>query len=615
MNHLVDLINFIIDHTFSLTIPINLIFFCVIFSLFSFTLIRVFIKYWITNRSVKKGRSYLFDITLNNIDLKYFDLKEKFLQDKYFHEHWREFDETLRKIKEGNQTSYYNTAEASYFLNIDTLFYNRFSSGFYFIIPTILTGLGILGTFVGLVFGLQFFESVNFADTESVATASEGLLSGIGASFITSVWGLFFSIFLNLILSRIKSDAELEIKIFTDKLEALFPRHISAEGEGLFEIKKELEKHTTALESFSTKLAHTVSAALEDGINKSLAPTVEKMAGVMERFSMEKSENVAHTLSSLVTDFKESLTGAAQTEIENLNKTLDSITSSLNQSNNTFSLMLKQWEENIQDQSDLSKNQKMYIDMIGTNLEKIDHSSSKINEITDVQKAVLLNFNNVIDQIDKIRIILFPLESCLDKANEASEKYLETAQLFNNSSEQFNSAIKLNNILIQNQRDTINEMAPLADNLKNTIYEIKTPLSEISNTISDLKNIEGIKLETYDKVNNMTDNLNLLFNTINDYESKMKNLVNEFSSTTNSARELWEGYRNTFETIQKEINEGIIQYTDTMREKSKEIFVQYDESLSSGLKHISQSIMDLVESFESLEDKLEELTEGKKENV
>ncbi|MCB9211517.1 MAG: anti-phage defense ZorAB system ZorA [Ignavibacteriales bacterium] len=608
MEKLLELIQFLLTNTFSTTNPINLLFFILIASLFLLGVIVVSKSTLYTRKGIKRGLKILEGTNFNNIDERYFILENAFKSDEFYKEQWREFDETLRKLVINDVTSYYNTAEVSHFLNSDTLYYKRFASGFYFILPTVLTGLGILGTFVGLVFGLQFFSGVDFANTESVAKASEGLLSGIGASFITSVWGLFFSILLNLIYSRQESITEKRISAFTDKIEGLFPRHISAEGEGLFEIKKELEKHTTALESFSTKLANAVTSALEEGINRSLAPTIEKMAGVMEKFSTEKTENVSH----MVHDFKDSLTSAAQQEMENLKETLKTITESLNQSNSTFSGMLSSWQNKVTEQNNLSENQQKMMESLSSNLEKLNTSSLAMGGITDQQKNVLGEFTEVIKNVERLSNIISPLTQVLEMANSASEKYTQTAQLMDNSSTNFLEAINQNSNLIQIQKQTLNELLPISNQFKSIIDQLRSPINDISKTISDLNNIEKIKYETYDKIDNMTYKLNEFIDKVNEHEVYVQNLMTQFQSTNNSAQNIWNSYRSSIEAIQNEIDEGIVRYTDTMRNKTEETFKVYDEALSSGLENISRSITELVESFESLGDKLDELSMEKK---
>lgn len=58
-------------------------------------------------------------------------------------------------------------------------------------IPDILTSLGILGTFVGLVLGLRNFNPTSY---ESMATSVDSLIDGIKVAFVTSIYGISLSL-------------------------------------------------------------------------------------------------------------------------------------------------------------------------------------------------------------------------------------------------------------------------------------------------------------------------------------------------------------------------------------------------------------------------------------
>lgn len=57
--------------------------------------------------------------------------------------------------------------------------------------PDIFTSLGILGTFVGLVWGLKNFEPSSY---ETMTTSVSTLLDGIKVAFLTSIYGIAFAL-------------------------------------------------------------------------------------------------------------------------------------------------------------------------------------------------------------------------------------------------------------------------------------------------------------------------------------------------------------------------------------------------------------------------------------
>ena len=83
---------------------------------------------------------------------------------------------------------------------LDRVGMNFFNSG----ISGTLTGLGILGTFLGLSMGMGAFSG---DDIFTISDNVGSLLSGMKVAFHTSVYGIFFSLVFNFVYRSIMSDA------------------------------------------------------------------------------------------------------------------------------------------------------------------------------------------------------------------------------------------------------------------------------------------------------------------------------------------------------------------------------------------------------------------------
>ncbi len=86
---------------------------------------------------------------------------------------------------------------------------NFFNSG----VSGTLTGLGILGTFLGLSMGMGAFSG---DDIFSISDNVGSLLSGMKVAFHTSVYGIFFSLVFNVVYRSIMSDAYETLGEFLD---------------------------------------------------------------------------------------------------------------------------------------------------------------------------------------------------------------------------------------------------------------------------------------------------------------------------------------------------------------------------------------------------------------
>ena len=100
------------------------------------------------------------------------NLKAKFARNGELAEVWQEFEDSLitRKFKE-NQEVVYKTDEASLFFSEDRLLGQHLNLRYWNSVPAQLVGLGILGTFIGLVWGLIPFSDVDFTNTDQIREA------------------------------------------------------------------------------------------------------------------------------------------------------------------------------------------------------------------------------------------------------------------------------------------------------------------------------------------------------------------------------------------------------------------------------------------------------------
>lgn len=110
----------------------------------------------------------------------------------------------LMRMQNGRtRRGYMTSCDIEEFFNedlLDKVGMTYFNSG----IAGTLTGLGILGTFLGLSMGLGSF---NGDDIYTISDNVGPLLSGMKVAFHTSVYGIFFSLVFNFVYRSIMSDA------------------------------------------------------------------------------------------------------------------------------------------------------------------------------------------------------------------------------------------------------------------------------------------------------------------------------------------------------------------------------------------------------------------------
>ena len=81
-------------------------------------------------------------------------------------------------------------------------------------ISGIMTGLGLLGTFLGLIMGIS---TVEFSTAEATMESIETLLKGIGTAFYTSIVGVILSILFNICYRLVWNIMLREMGLFTER--------------------------------------------------------------------------------------------------------------------------------------------------------------------------------------------------------------------------------------------------------------------------------------------------------------------------------------------------------------------------------------------------------------
>ena len=150
------------------------------------------------------------------------------------------------------------------YINEDLL--DRIGKSFYNSnMPGTLTGLGILGTFLGLSMGLASFSGDNiFTISENVGP----LLEGMKVAFHTSVYGIFFSLVFGFVYKRIMADAYEKLDDFQNMFRQAVMPVMPAEDE-----------HAAAMLIYQAGMSNALKQMLEllKGEAKEQTDGVERM--------------------------------------------------------------------------------------------------------------------------------------------------------------------------------------------------------------------------------------------------------------------------------------------------------------------------------------------------
>lgn len=241
---------------------------------------------------------------------------------------WHEFVERL--ILPGPQSSepIRNTREVSYDLNDETIVFPQIEGGIFRSIPNLLTGMGILGTFLGLAVGVGVAnEGLTSTDQERITAALRELLSGAALAFVTSVVGILLSLVFLVIQRHRSRRCHLALSNWVTALEDCLLRITSEDL-----ARQTLEQARTSadeLKTFNTELIFSIQTALEERVGSPLADRMDRLLESLDGLRRDRATDNATVIKDALQQFESALSTQTATAFEGLATTVERLDETL----------------------------------------------------------------------------------------------------------------------------------------------------------------------------------------------------------------------------------------------------------------------------------------------
>lgn len=226
-------------------------------------------------RSFKKG----------NIAYRFKELDDIFSNNPFISNYWVEFkntlvfnegitikDQKMRGISDDN-SSIQCTVDSGYFFNEETLVNSKLNYKFISAVPTILTGLGPLFTFLHISVA---FSKVDFATQEATIASVSSLLAAMKVAAMISVVAVGSSI-LFMIIERLlyKNMCKTPLNAFQLEMNKLFDNITSEKF--LVELLKESKLQNNVLNGAFKTLPSQMKAAFDNSFKETLVPYLDNL--------------------------------------------------------------------------------------------------------------------------------------------------------------------------------------------------------------------------------------------------------------------------------------------------------------------------------------------------
>ena len=284
-------------------------------------------------------------------------------------------------------------------------------------VPDIFTSLGILGTFVGLVWGLKNFEPSNY---EAMTTSVASLVDGIKVAFLTSIYGIAMSIVYSCGMKSEYSSLTSNLQSFLDRFHTyVMP---TAESESMNILVASQKNQTAAMEQMAEKF----SVQMADSFEKVITPTFQKMNDSLDMLVSSVTRCQEDAIREISDEFLKQMNNSFHMQFRDFNVALDQLKKAQKENTAYTSAMYQTMSQKLSETYD--KQDKAITDMVremgGMQTRYMSTANRILSENQEIQKMQQQDYQHIVDYLkDAEKSAAKFWVAC----NQAMQKYVETA--------------------------------------------------------------------------------------------------------------------------------------------------------------------------------------------
>lgn len=234
-------------------------------------------------------------------------------------------------------------------------------------IPGMLTGLGILGTFIGLSLGLQSF---NTGTTAQMTESIEPLMNGIKVAFHTSIYGMIFSLTYNAIYKKKLFEAEEAV----DNFVGAFKKYVlpDSENNGMNQIISLQKEQLSAINNMYSSIA--------DEMARIINPQYERVVRALNEFQTVTVRNETEAVKKIVEIFIDEMNKSLDESFERISQAVGAQYQSQQQNAALMQQVLKETGSNAVNLNGINQETSRLIDTLNHYSESIQAIQNKLQD-------------------------------------------------------------------------------------------------------------------------------------------------------------------------------------------------------------------------------------------
>ena len=509
---------------------------------------------------------------------------------------WNDFSQTLTRYRvPGEDSDYlYSPVGATEFFRVSAIM-KDISNNYWQSFGSIFTGVGILGTFLGLTLGLSGVD-LSSSDVSVLKDGIGSLLSGISTAFYTSLFGIFLALVYGYLYKRCRDSLAETLFILSEQIEKMYPRRTVEQWLSV-EHSQSVEQ-TKVMKNLSQDMAENLSELLDtqlsNGFNElcqnlenQMKPTFEKLYAAINSLNDSGASAIAGAVNSKVGNQLDEFSNVLQSIQETMKQSLES-------SEKTSAAANSMMTETMQKIADL---------LVQGTESAVQKQQDATERMGEQMKSMVTAFNKSSEDA---------MNNMFAASNAASS--LITASVEANNAKVDDTANKLQNIFEKNNKlfieshEAFNDMT---ENIVQLIGKIESSGVKIGQTVDPLLKATESLHEELEQVKSIsgqfTEQISSLTKSGEITEKNIHNLTNTVNDAEQKAMSAWKVYHDgligmetELGTVLDSITKSIEQYNEQMSKGMSDQLSTFDQSVSNAagqLKAVVDELNDMVETL------------------
>lgn len=307
------------------------------------------------------------------------------MKDEILWDNMKQLEDSFRDDVFKERWEYYTNSEMSSnlseYLDEDELL-EIYEKNYCDMIPGLLTAMGILGTFLGLIFSISSF---NLDNPNALEMALGNIVGGMNVAFYTSVYGVALSIIFNLVFKSCQRKFLLHFQELRSYVEIYFKGAVSGDtNRQLIEYSKIQQE---SLQKIREIMEADMAQEIGDKIGESIEPVFQEINKSLNRVIGDFRKEQSASLQSVVESFVEQMRYALDAHINELGESVDRLSFSQIQMSEEMRKLLAEIGRTAEDTKAVNR-ESAYI------LKKFEEYMDKINKMMEVANTTFISVEN-----------------------------------------------------------------------------------------------------------------------------------------------------------------------------------------------------------------------------